>query len=69
MDMELSDQIMSLLVTVVALVIVVPLAMDMYFHGMLTAAPRDGMILLLFAIVRWYIARSTRTPAPDSTED
>lgn len=69
MDMELSDQIMSLLVTVVALVIVVPLAMDMYFHGVPTAAPRDSVILLLFAVVRWYLARSTRTPAPATTED
>ena len=69
MDMELSDQVMSVIVSVLALLIVAPLAADMYFHGVPTAAPRDSVILLLFAVVRWYLARNTRTPAPDSTED
>jgi hypothetical protein len=71
MDMELSEQVMSLLVTVVALIIVVPLAADMYFHGLPVAAPRDSAALVLFAVVRWFVGRTMRsaTPAPDSTED
>lgn len=70
MDMELSDQIMSLLVTVVALVIVVPMCADMYFNSMSVAVPRDAVALLLFAVVRWFVARGTRTPStPDTTED
>ncbi len=69
MDMELSDQVMSVLVSIVALIIVVPLCADMYFHGMAKAVPRDSVALLLFVGVRWYLARNTRTSAPDSTED
>ena len=65
MDMELSDQVMALLVTLVALVIAGAVYADIYFNGMASAAPRDSVALVLFAVVRWFIARSVLPPSGD----
>mgnify|MGYP001567217092 CR=1 FL=1 len=71
MDMQISPQIMHLIVTLVALVIAGIMYVDMCLNGMFNAAPRDSVALVLFAVVRWFVGRTMRsaTPTPDSTED
>ena len=64
MDLPLSDQIMSLAVTLIALLIAGAVYADMYTHGMISAAPRDGVALLLFAVLRMFLARTVRSTAP-----
>ncbi len=66
MEMPLSDQVMSLLVTVLALLVAGAVYTDMYANGMSAAAPRDGVALTLFAVVRVFLARTMRSrPTPE----
>lgn len=54
----LSGQAISLIVTGLALGIAAALWADVYFHGIVAAAPRDALALVTFALVRWFIART-----------
>lgn len=75
MDAPLGDQIVALILTLLAVIIAGLIWFDMYTHGMVAAAPRDVSGLALLALIRWMLGKFVRTigpatpaPAPVTTE-
>lgn len=68
MENPLNAQIMTLVVTSIALAVAGVVFADMYAHGLISAIPRDMTALTVFAVIRWMLARSMRTE-PEEPED
>lgn len=68
MDAPLGNQIVALILTLLAVVIAGLIWFDMYKYGMLVAAPRDMAGLFLLALVRWMLGKFVFPPSPVTTE-
>lgn len=69
MDAPLGEQVVALILTVLAVAIAGLIWLDMYAHGMAAAGPRDIAGLVLLAVVRWMLGKFIRTSAPLTTEE
>jgi hypothetical protein len=64
---DIDDRLISLALTAFTLVVSGVVWADMYSNGALSALPRAAGTLAFFALFRWIIGRSARTP--DGTDD